>query len=70
MTDEGIILPPSSGDHVTISGGLDHDTPHVEVEAEKDLGQPGGWVAGARWQWVKDKGQQALGYLTWRPKDR
>lgn len=68
MSDEGIILPPSSGDHVTISGGLEGKTPHVEVEAEKDLGKPGGWAAGGKWEWVKGKGQQALGYLTWRPK--
>ena len=65
---EGIILPPTIGDHVTIEAGYQDHTPHVAVEAEKDFGNPGGWSGGARWQWAKDKGHAALVYIGWRPK--
>lgn len=67
---EGIILPknPSGNEGVTIAAGMQNGEAAAEVSVEKNLGK--GWTAGGGWQWVKDQGHKAMGFLTWRPRSQ
>jgi hypothetical protein len=65
-----IVLPDVPKQTVTVKGEWDQSTKDVGValEADLDIGRPGGWTTGATAQWWKDRGAKAIGWLQWKGK--
>lgn len=38
------------------------------IDAQKDIGKPGGWTLAAAGRWMKDAGWSAAGLLRWRKR--
>jgi hypothetical protein len=40
----------------------------AEATVKVDVGQPGGWGAGATWRWLQKQGHSAAAFVRWTPK--
>lgn len=63
-----IDIPDVEDDALTVKAEADAHDVAVSVEADKDLGQPGGWSGEAVGGWRKSIGWFAQGVLRWRGK--
>jgi hypothetical protein len=65
-----IVLPDVPKQTVTVKGEWEQQTKDygVSVEADVDIGKPGGWSTGGKGGWWKDKGAAVMGWLQWKGK--
>jgi hypothetical protein len=65
-----IVLPDVPKQTVTVTGEWEQQTKDygVSVEADVDIGKPGGWSTGGKGGYWKDKGAAVMGWLQWKGK--
>jgi hypothetical protein len=65
-----IVLPDVPKQTVTVTGEWEQQTKDygVSVEADVDIGKPGGWSTGGKGGYWKDKGAAVMGWFQWKGK--
>jgi hypothetical protein len=65
-----IVLPDVPKQTVTVKGEWEQQTKDygVSVEADVDIGKPGGWSTGGKGGYWKDKGAAVMGWFQWKGK--
>lgn len=61
------IVIPDPEDGITVAVQAQQGQLGASVQADVDVGKPGGWSMGAMASWVQHAGYTALGWVTWRP---
>jgi hypothetical protein len=65
-----LVLPDVPKQTVTVTGEWQQQTGDygVGVEADVDIGKPGGWSTGGKGGYWKDKGAAVMGWFQWKGK--
>jgi hypothetical protein len=65
-----LVLPDVPKQTVTVKGEWQQQTGDygVGVEADVDIGKPGGWSTGGKGGYWKDKGAAVMGWFQWKGK--